>query len=256
MHPGSGAEKGSLSGAQDHCLSADTVGAVCLPAEERDFPRGSECWVSGWGHTDPGHSESAPRALGAQDGGSGVGGEESVPRSEAPQPPPPWPQGSISPLLLWHHPRLDGGPRVLLGEQTGIFPETQALSSPSPPPRSARASASGCMCDAYPSPPSLMDPPGQSPGLPCPWGRPSSTSASPASVCDPPIYLPAARSSDVLQDSVVPLLSTQLCNSSCVYSGALTPRMLCAGYLDGRADACQVRPRAWCGAGAAGWAPG
>ncbi|OWK17745.1 hypothetical protein Celaphus_00008922, partial [Cervus elaphus hippelaphus] len=24
-----------------------------------------------------------------------------------------------------------------------------------------------------------------------------------------------------------------------MYSGALTPRMLCAGYLDGRADACQ-----------------
>lgn len=149
-----------------------------------------------------------------------------------------------------------GGPKVLLGEQTGIFPETQALSSPSPPPRSARTSASGCMCDAYPSPPSLIDPPGQSPGLPCPGGPLSSASASPASVCDPPIYLPAARSSDVLQDSVVPLLSTQLCNSSCVYSGALTPRMLCAGYLDGRADACQVRPRAWCGAGAAGWAPG
>ncbi|XP_077820429.1 transmembrane protease serine 5 isoform X6 [Macaca mulatta] len=48
-----------------------------------------------------------------------------------------------------------------------------------------------------------------------------------------------AYSSDMLQDTVVPLLSTQLCNSSCVYSGALTPRMLCAGYLDGRADACQ-----------------
>lgn len=51
-----------------------------------------------------------------------------------------------------------------------------------------------------------------------------------------------AYSSDMLQDTVVPLLSTQLCNSSCVYSGALTPRMLCAGYLDGRADACQVWP--------------
>ncbi|KAM9658996.1 transmembrane protease serine 5 [Trichechus inunguis] len=47
------------------------------------------------------------------------------------------------------------------------------------------------------------------------------------------------HSSDMLQDTAVPLLSTQLCNSSCVYSGALTPRMLCAGYLDGRADACQ-----------------
>uniref|UniRef100_A0A8C4LKP3 Transmembrane protease serine 5 n=1 Tax=Equus asinus TaxID=9793 RepID=A0A8C4LKP3_EQUAS len=82
---------------------SDTVSAVCLPAEEQDFPRGSQCWVSGWGHTDPSH----------------------------------------------------------------------------------------------------------------------------------------AHSSDTLQDMVVPLLSTQLCNSSCVYSGALTPRMLCAGYLDRRADACQ-----------------
>nr|XP_031299555.1 transmembrane protease serine 5 isoform X5 [Camelus dromedarius] len=82
---------------------SDTVGAVCLPAEDQDFPRGSQCWVSGWGHTDPSHTHS----------------------------------------------------------------------------------------------------------------------------------------SDMLQDTMVPLLSTQLCNSSCVYSGALTPRMLCAGYLDGRADACQ-----------------
>lgn len=39
---------------------------------------------------------------------------------------------------------------------------------------------------------------------------------------------------------MVPLLSTDLCNSSCMYSGALTHRMLCAGFLDGRADACQV----------------
>ncbi|XP_045411347.1 transmembrane protease serine 5 [Lemur catta] len=95
---------------------SDTVGAVCLPAEEQHFPRGSQCWVSGWGHTDPSHSESAPRPF------------------------------SVS---------------------------------------------------------------------------------------------PSAHSSDMLQDTVVPLLSTRLCNSSCVYSGALTPRMLCAGYLDGRADACQ-----------------
>ncbi|XP_040338982.1 transmembrane protease serine 5 isoform X4 [Herpailurus yagouaroundi] len=82
---------------------SDTVGAVCLPAEKQDFPRGSQCWVSGWGHTDPSHTHS----------------------------------------------------------------------------------------------------------------------------------------SDTLQDTVVPLLGTRLCNSSCMYSGALTPRMLCAGYVDGRADACQ-----------------
>ncbi|KAM7337641.1 hypothetical protein ACRRTK_003760 [Alexandromys fortis] len=92
---------------------SDTVGAVCLPAKEQQFPRGSQCWVSGWGHTDPSHTHS----------------------------------------------------------------------------------------------------------------------------------------SDTLQDTVVPLLSTHLCNSSCVYSGALTHRMLCAGYLDGRADACQVWPIVEGGAG-------
>ena len=79
LRPGSGAERRSLSGAQDHCLSADTVGSVCLPAEERDFPRGPECWVSGWGHTDPSHSKSAPRALGAQDGGWGWEGRHLSP---------------------------------------------------------------------------------------------------------------------------------------------------------------------------------
>ncbi|XP_031201068.1 transmembrane protease serine 5 isoform X5 [Mastomys coucha] len=82
---------------------SDTVGAVCLPAKGQHFPRGYQCWVSGWGHTDPSHTHS----------------------------------------------------------------------------------------------------------------------------------------SDTLQDTMVPLLSTHLCNSSCMYSGALTHRMLCAGYLDGRADACQ-----------------
>lgn len=77
-----------------------------------------------------------------------------------------------------------------------------------------------------------------------------------------------AHSSDTLQDAVVPLLSTHLCNSSCVYSGALTHRMLCAGYLDGRADACQVWPGVEGGAGdllaveggsrgrASAWSPG
>lgn len=127
LRPGSGAERRSLSGAQDHCLSADTVDSVCLPAEERDFPRGSECWVSGWGHTDPSHSESAPRALGAQDGDWGVGREASVPRSEAPRPPPPWPQGNTSPLLLWHHPWSDR-------EAPGSFWENKLVFCPKPKP--------------------------------------------------------------------------------------------------------------------------
>uniref|UniRef100_G3UN79 Peptidase S1 domain-containing protein n=1 Tax=Loxodonta africana TaxID=9785 RepID=G3UN79_LOXAF len=52
----------SLSGMRTSCLSTDIVSAVCLPAKEQHFPRGSHCWVSGWGHTDPSHSESAFRA--------------------------------------------------------------------------------------------------------------------------------------------------------------------------------------------------
>ncbi|EHB05223.1 Transmembrane protease, serine 5 [Heterocephalus glaber] len=63
--------------------------------------------------------------------------------------------------------------------------------------------------------------------------------------------LNSGHSSDMVQDTVVPLISTQLCNS-----GALTPHMLCAGYLDARADACQVWPVVEEGMGAAAaWPP-
>uniref|UniRef100_A0A2K5N3W2 Transmembrane serine protease 5 n=1 Tax=Cercocebus atys TaxID=9531 RepID=A0A2K5N3W2_CERAT len=115
---------------------SDTVGAVCLPAKEQHFPKGSQCWVSGWGHTD-----STP-TLGS----------------------PLWVSMSLG---------------LLITSPLAVLP-------------------------AWFFSVSLI-----------------------------------AYSSDMLQDTVVPLLSTQLCNSSCVYSGAFTPRMLCAGYLDGRADACQ-----------------
>uniref|UniRef100_A0A7N4V079 Peptidase S1 domain-containing protein n=1 Tax=Sarcophilus harrisii TaxID=9305 RepID=A0A7N4V079_SARHA len=49
--------------------------------------------------------------------------------------------------------------------------------------------------------------------------------------------------SDILQNVLVPLISSQLCNSSCMYKGLITPQMLCAGYLDGHADSCQVLNR-------------
>ncbi|XP_074256711.1 transmembrane protease serine 5 isoform X2 [Saimiri boliviensis] len=39
---------------------SDTMGAVCLPAKEQHFPKGSQCWVSGWGHTDSSHRSTAP----------------------------------------------------------------------------------------------------------------------------------------------------------------------------------------------------
>ncbi|XP_072886133.1 transmembrane protease serine 5-like isoform X1 [Hemitrygon akajei] len=44
---------------------------------------------------------------------------------------------------------------------------------------------------------------------------------------------------NVLKEASVPLISTERCNSSCMYNGAITPRMLCAGYREGKADACQ-----------------
>ncbi|XP_069750949.1 transmembrane protease serine 5-like isoform X2 [Narcine bancroftii] len=44
---------------------------------------------------------------------------------------------------------------------------------------------------------------------------------------------------NILKEAVVPLISTERCNSSCMYNGALTPRMLCAGYKEGKVDACQ-----------------
>lgn len=201
------------------------MGAVCLPAEEQDFPKGSQCWVSGWGHTDPSHSESAPRALAANgcgDVGWGILPKERhlhlppatfqcqstcvwefyssslpAPKSDRPLPPCAGSTAHILGSLLW--------------VSVSLGPLTTSLLAALP--------SWALLCALW---------------LCC----------VPPSLCLPP----AAHSSDTLQDTVVPLLSTKLCNSSCVYSGALTPRMLCAGYLDGRADACQV----WQGGGHGG----
>uniref|UniRef100_A0A8B9PMD6 Transmembrane serine protease 5 n=1 Tax=Apteryx owenii TaxID=8824 RepID=A0A8B9PMD6_APTOW len=37
--------------------------------------------------------------------------------------------------------------------------------------------------------------------------------------------------------ALVPLIGTKRCNSSCMYAGELTARMLCAGYPHGKVDA-------------------
>ena len=50
-----------------------------------------------------------------------------------------------------------------------------------------------------------------------------------------PVYIP-----DTLKEAAVPLISTKRCNSSCMYDGEITARMLCAGYSEGKVDACQV----------------
>lgn len=43
---------------------------------------------------------------------------------------------------------------------------------------------------------------------------------------------------EVLQKATVQLLDQALCAG--LYGPALTDRMLCAGYLDGKVDSCQV----------------
>ncbi|NWV33226.1 TMPS5 protease, partial [Grantiella picta] len=48
-----------------------------------------------------------------------------------------------------------------------------------------------------------------------------------------------AQVAGTLKEALVPLIGTRRCNSSCVYQGELTARMLCAGHLQGHVDACQ-----------------
>lgn len=45
-----------------------------------------------------------------------------------------------------------------------------------------------------------------------------------------------------LQEASVKIISRNTCNK--LYDDAVTPRMLCAGNLQGGVDACQVSPRA------------
>ncbi|NXI59743.1 TMPS5 protease, partial [Chloroceryle aenea] len=48
-----------------------------------------------------------------------------------------------------------------------------------------------------------------------------------------------AQVTETLKEALVPLIGSKRCNSSCMYAGELTARMLCAGYPGGKIDACQ-----------------
>lgn len=43
-----------------------------------------------------------------------------------------------------------------------------------------------------------------------------------------------------LRQAEVRIINTAVCNRRQVYGGAITAGMLCAGYLEGQVDACQV----------------
>lgn len=62
-------------------------------------------------------------------------------------------------------------------------------------------------------------------------------------VTAPPTHTPGllpGETSLVLRSAAVPLLSTKTCNQPDVYQGLISSWMICAGYLEGGTDSCQV----------------
>ncbi|MEQ2223222.1 Transmembrane protease serine 3 [Ilyodon furcidens] len=43
-----------------------------------------------------------------------------------------------------------------------------------------------------------------------------------------------------LRSAMIPLISTKTCNHPEVYKGLISSWMICAGYLEGGIDSCQV----------------
>lgn len=52
--------------------------------------------------------------------------------------------------------------------------------------------------------------------------------------------LPSGAVADILQEAKIPLIAQSVCSSPTVYGSIITNRMLCAGFPEGKVDACQV----------------
>lgn len=56
------------------------------------------------------------------------------------------------------------------------------------------------------------------------------------------MFAGAEEYSSFLQEAQVPFLSLESCSAPEVHGASILPGMLCAGFLEGGTDACQVSP--------------
>lgn len=53
------------------------------------------------------------------------------------------------------------------------------------------------------------------------------------------------NTSKELNAAAVPLIDSFVCNGRYIYNGIVLPTMICAGYLQGKVDSCQVTYEMW-----------